>query len=88
MRVLGGHHPLTREVAYRSLLTEPRRQLHTAAALALVEIAERPGERASLVAHHFEQADRLHDAARWRHRAAFRVTNIVPRRPWSDHQDA
>ncbi len=75
------HHPLTREVAYLSLLEERRRALHAAVARALVDIGERLGERASLIAHHFEEAGYGHDAARWRQRAAFRVTHIVPRRP-------
>ena len=74
------HHPLTRDVAYRSLLGERRREIHAGVALALIEIAERLGERAALIAHHFEQAGRFRDAARWSHRAAFRVTHIVPRR--------
>ncbi|MDJ0851666.1 MAG: adenylate/guanylate cyclase domain-containing protein [Myxococcota bacterium] len=79
------HHPLTRDVAYRSLLGERRRELHVGVALALVEIGERLGERASLIAHHFEEAERPRDAARWRQRAAFRVTHIVPRGSRRDH---
>lgn len=51
----------------------------------VVVIGERLGERASLIAHHFEEAGFVHDAARWRHRAAFRVTHIVPRRPGPSH---
>jgi class 3 adenylate cyclase len=76
------HHPLTREVAYGFLLSERRRELHAAVAAAHIEIAERLGERASLIAHHYEEAQRPRDAVRWRHRAAFRVTNIVPRGAW------
>jgi len=73
------HHPLTREVAYRSLLSDRRRALHAAAAEALVAIGEQLGERAALIAHHLEEAGHSYEAARWRRRAALRVTNIVPR---------
>jgi class 3 adenylate cyclase len=73
------HHPLTREVAYRSLLSDKRRELHAATAEALIAGGEQLGERAALIAHHWDEAGRSYDAERWRRRADFRVTNIVPR---------
>src|SRR5205807_4653616 len=64
-------HPLTQEVAYRSLLTERRRRLHAAVARAIVELEpERLEERAALVATHFERADEHLDAARWNDRSS------------------
>jgi predicted ATPase len=71
-------HPLTQEVAYRSLLAERRKELHGRAARALVEVGERLGQSAALIAHHFEEAGRLWQARRWRQRARLLVTNIVP----------
>ncbi len=64
-------HPLTREVAYESQLGERRRRTHGAVARALeAEIgAAEPGERAALVAHHFEEADEVEPALRWHRRA-------------------
>jgi adenylate cyclase len=63
-------HPLTQEVAYRSLLGERRRQIHDAVARAIERTyPEKLDERAALVAHHWECAgDRL-EAARWHHQA-------------------
>jgi len=64
-------HPLTREVAYGSQLLESRRRLHAAVGHALAEIeAGRLDERAALVAHHWEEAGELLEAARWHERAA------------------
>src|SRR5215813_7462086 len=74
-------HPLTQEVAYASQLVERRAGLHAASARALEEVfAERLGECAALIAHHWEQAGRPALAARWRRLAALRVTRIQPRR--------
>jgi class 3 adenylate cyclase/nucleoside-triphosphatase THEP1 len=73
-------HPLTQEVACESLLVERRTEIHVAVARALEESSERLGARAELIAHHWEAADREREAALWRQRAAFRVTNLVPRR--------
>ena len=76
------HHPLTQEVAYGSQLLERRVALHAAVARALEEVfADRLGERAALIAHHWEQARRPAQAARWRRLAALRVARIQPRRP-------
>jgi class 3 adenylate cyclase/tetratricopeptide (TPR) repeat protein len=64
-------HPLTREVAYRSLLRDRRVALHEAVARAIVTISvNRLDERAALIAFHFEQAENHLEAARWNDRAA------------------
>ena len=48
-------HPLMADVAYRSQLRERRAQLHAAVAAALAKLhADRLGEYASLIAHHWE----------------------------------
>src|SRR5207245_675754 len=74
-------HPLTQEVAYGSQLLERRVALHSAVARALEEVfADRLGERAALIAHHWEQARRPGQATRWRRLAALRVARIQPRR--------
>jgi len=75
-------HPLTQEVAYGSQLLEQRIAQHAAVARALEEVfAERLGEYAAYIAHHWEHAGRPAQAARWRRLAALRVTRIQPRRP-------
>jgi class 3 adenylate cyclase/tetratricopeptide (TPR) repeat protein len=63
-------HPLTREVAYASQLSERRAPVHAAVARAIAaQHAERLDERAALIAGHWEAAgDRL-GAARWHARA-------------------
>jgi class 3 adenylate cyclase/tetratricopeptide (TPR) repeat protein len=64
-------HPLTQEVALGSQLGERRKKLHAAAAQALeVSLAARLDESAALLAHHWEQAGRPREAARWQRRAA------------------
>jgi class 3 adenylate cyclase len=64
-------HPLTREVAYGSQLKPRRARLHAAAARALeAREAEEPGDRAALLAHHYEEAGEALEAARWHRRAA------------------
>jgi predicted ATPase len=74
-------HPLTQEVAYGSQLVERRIELHAEVARALEEVlAERLGECAALIAHHWEQAQKPFLARRWRRLAALRVTRIQPRR--------
>ena len=75
-------HPLTQEVAYQSQLESRRAELHAETARALEEIhADRLGEHASLIAHHWQAAGARYQAARWRHRAALRVSSIqLPRR--------
>ncbi|MEX2205899.1 MAG: adenylate/guanylate cyclase domain-containing protein [Myxococcota bacterium] len=80
-------HPLTQEVAYQSQLESRRAELHRATARALEEIfADRLGEHASLIAHHWQAAGARYEASRWRHRAALRVSSIqLPRRREAPH---
>jgi predicted ATPase len=74
-------HPLTQEVAYGSQLLDRRIAVHAAVARALEEVfAERLGEHAAVIAHHWEQAQKPSLAWRWRRLAALRVTRIQPRR--------
>ncbi len=64
-------HPLTQEVAYRSLLGERRAQLHGSVARAIEAMHEdKLGEHAALLAYHWEQAGDKPTAARWHARAA------------------
>jgi class 3 adenylate cyclase len=70
-------HPLTLEVAYQSQLGERRARMHAAVAQALEKLrADRLGEYASLIAHHWETSGMRFEAARWKHRAALKVSNI------------
>ena len=70
-------HPLMRDVAYRSQLAERRARLHAAVATALEKLrADRLGEHASLIAHHWEASGVRLEAARWKRRAALKVANI------------
>jgi len=64
-------HPLTQEVALATQLQEKRRRLHGAVA-AVIEAAH-PNDldqRASLIAHHWEQSGNRVQAVRWHRRAA------------------
>jgi class 3 adenylate cyclase/tetratricopeptide (TPR) repeat protein len=64
-------HPLTQEVAYRSLLGERRTRLHADVARALEEAnVDRLDERAALLAYHWENAGEPLTAASWHARAA------------------
>ena len=64
-------HPLTQDVAYRSLLIPKRRSLHDAVARALIAVdAQRLDERAALIATHFAEAGEDWHAAQWEDRAA------------------
>ena len=64
-------HPLTQEVAYRSQLTERRARIHAAVARAIEEIdSGRLGERAALLAYHWENVGEAQEAAKWHRRAA------------------
>ena len=56
-RLLAFRHPLIQEVAYRSLLQDRRRELHSKIAQVIETIfTDRAEERASLLAYHLEQA--------------------------------
>jgi adenylate cyclase len=64
-------HPLTQEVAYRSQLAERRARVHAAVARAIEELESRKlGERAALLAYHWEQAGDAREATKWHRRAA------------------
>jgi class 3 adenylate cyclase len=70
-------HPLTQEVAYHSQLGERRARLHGGVAAALERLgADRLGEHAELIAHHWDAAGMRYEATRWRRRAALRVSSI------------
>jgi class 3 adenylate cyclase len=74
-------HPLTQEVAYSSQLQETRARRHEAVARALAVVhADRLGEYAALLAHHWGAANKRYEAQLWRSRAALRVTTIQVRR--------
>jgi class 3 adenylate cyclase len=64
-------HPLTQEVAYHSQLSEQRAATHGSVARALVRLCpDKVDEVAGLVAHHWESAEEILEAARWTRRAA------------------
>lgn len=73
-RLLAFRHPLIQEVAYRSLLHERRRELHSAVARAIESMfKDGADERASLLAYHLEQAGESLKAAQQHMRAAIWV---------------
>ncbi|HVO24683.1 MAG TPA: adenylate/guanylate cyclase domain-containing protein [Candidatus Margulisiibacteriota bacterium] len=64
-------HPLTQEVALGSQLQERRRHTHAAVARAIhAAHADKLDERAALLAHHWEEAGEIMEAAGWHRRAA------------------
>jgi len=70
-------HPMMREVAYRSQLEERRARLHATVATTLERLhADRLGEHAGLIAHHWEASGMRFEAERWRRRAALKVASI------------
>jgi adenylate cyclase len=74
-------HPLTQEVAYHSQLLEHRTFTHARVASTLEELyADRLGQQANLIAYHWEAAGERYVAARWRRRAALKVTKIQVRK--------
>jgi adenylate cyclase len=79
-------HPLTQEVAYQSQLGDRRARVHAAVARALEAMdAAGTGERAALLAHHYEAAGEALPAARWHDRAAhwaLRADFAEARRHW------
>jgi class 3 adenylate cyclase/tetratricopeptide (TPR) repeat protein len=78
-RVLAFRHPLTREVAYGSQLSEQRAATHAAVARAMIELnPERADELAALIANHMESGGETLEAARWSARAAHWAGNSHP----------
>src|SRR3989454_110305 len=72
-------HPLTHEVAYRTQLLDRRRGTHAAVARALLAIhGPAAVTHAALLAHHFEEAGELLEAARWHEDAGRRVARNDP----------
>lgn len=70
-RLLAFRHPLMQEVAYRSLLHERRREIHSSVAQAMESVfKDRAEERASLLAYHLEQAGENLKAAQQNIRSA------------------
>src|SRR6516165_7680387 len=70
-RLLAFRHPLIQEVAYRSLLHERRRELHSKVAQAIESVfKDRADERAALLAYHLEQAGENLKAAQQNMRSA------------------
>jgi class 3 adenylate cyclase len=70
-RLLAFRHPLIQEVAYRSLLNERRRELHSKVAHAIESLfKDHAEERASLLGYHLEQAGENFKAAQQNMRAA------------------
>ena len=66
---------------YHSQLLETRARKHVAVARALeVVYADRLGEHAALLAHHWDAANKRYEARLLRRRAALHVTNIQVRR--------
>jgi class 3 adenylate cyclase/tetratricopeptide (TPR) repeat protein len=73
-RLLAFRHPLIQEVAYRSLLQERRREVHSRVAQAIESLfKDQAEERASLLAYHLEQAGENLKAAQQHMRAAIWV---------------
>jgi adenylate cyclase len=79
-------HPLTQEVALQSQLAEKRARVHAVVARALEALDPLgTGERAALLAHHYEAAGEALPAARWHDRAAhwaLRADFAEARRHW------
>jgi class 3 adenylate cyclase/tetratricopeptide (TPR) repeat protein len=79
-RLLAFRHPLTREVAYGSQLSEQRRATHAAVAAATIELEpDRHDELAALIADHMEQGGETLEAARWSAKAAYWAGHSQPR---------
>ena len=72
-------YPLAQEVAYRTQLLDRRRRTHASVARTLMAIYGTAAPRhASLLAHHFDEAGELLEAARWHERAGRRVARSDP----------
>src|SRR5881397_969088 len=72
-------HPLAQEVAYRTQLLDRRRGTHAAIARALLTIhSSEVATHAALLAHHFDEAGELLEAARWHEQAGRRIARSDP----------
>lgn len=84
-------HPLSHEVAERSQLGSHRRRVHRAVAGILEEVhADRPGEHAPLLAHHWDLGEEAAPAMRWHQRAAEWIAGSnapAARRHWERVRD-
>jgi class 3 adenylate cyclase/tetratricopeptide (TPR) repeat protein len=70
-RILAFRHPLTREVAYGTQLSEQRAATHAAVARATIELnPDRHDELAALIFSHMEQGGETLEATRWAARGA------------------
>jgi class 3 adenylate cyclase/tetratricopeptide (TPR) repeat protein len=77
--VFAFRHPLTREVAYGTQLSDRRAATHAAAARATIELnPDRHDELAALIAHHMKEGGETLEAARWSARAAYRAGHTRP----------
>lgn len=73
-------HPLVQEAAYVSLLSDRRRELHQRAAAALAtHFKDRADETAALIAHHWEEAGEIMQAAATYVKAALWIGTRDPR---------
>lgn len=73
-------HPLVQEAAYVSLLSDRRRELHRRAATALAtHFKDRADETAALIAHHWEEAGEVMQAAAAYVKAALWIGTRDPR---------
>jgi class 3 adenylate cyclase len=71
-RIFAFRHPLTREVAYGTQLSEQRASTHAAAARALMQLnPDRLDELSALITDHFRQGGETFEAARWSARAGY-----------------
>jgi adenylate cyclase len=64
-------HPMVQDVAYRSLLSERRRNLHSSVAIELEKtLPDAAGAQAGFIAYHWEEAGNAMQAASWNTKAA------------------
>ena len=74
-------HALTQDVAYGSLLSERRRELHGTIGRAIEELyRERLAEHYEMLAYHYERAEEWARAAQWFHRAAAKAAGSFANR--------
>lgn len=82
------HHALIQQVAYKSLLREERRQLHSTVGRILEELhADRPQDAASQIADHFTQAADWPRAFRYHRVAANEALKVYAHQEALSHYD-